>query len=146
MSRIISCFLCALAIISYVQASFDIALQCPYPSDVDSASLEACVSTALTAQLGAINVHIEDRRQRNLEGEQDERELTDLCVYYKCSTSQANEYWCDRLNCPGWRRQLSEVAISSTTLLNVELDLEDCITAAGGTYAGPCTADLSISA
>jgi hypothetical protein len=122
---------------------FDISLQCPYSSNVDDAVLDACVSEALASELGANAVHVHDRR-RDLKI-QEKRELQNLCVYYQCSTQNANAYWCDRLNCPGWRRHLAEVPITSTTLLSVELDLEDCITAAGGTYSGPCTAEINIS-
>jgi hypothetical protein len=150
MSRTYSIFLLAVAIISYVHASFDISLQCSYSSDVDAAVLDACVSSALGAEMGAIEVHVEDHRQLiNLESNQESRELQNLCVYYHCSSSQANAYWCDRLNCPGWRRKLSEVAVSSSTLLSVELDLEDCIAAAAASRrkrnASSCTAVLSIS-
>jgi hypothetical protein len=128
MSKITALFLfLVFAIISDVHATFEVALQCPYTSTVTPEALDACVSAALSEQLGALSVHVDDRRQRSLEGEQEERELQNLCVYYQCSTSQANAYWCDRLNCPGWRRKLNEVPITSTTLLNVELDLEDCI-------------------
>jgi hypothetical protein len=69
-----------------------------------------------------------------------------LChIVYDCYTTRPNSFYCNLLNCPGWRRTRHRrlTAVTSASLVNIELDLEDCITAAGGTYAGPCTAEIS---
>jgi hypothetical protein len=155
-------------------ATFDISLQCPTTTAIPPDVMDTCVEAALSMQLGATSVSFlsptSNRRNTKVvmtdnevdddDDEEDivhdehsspssssDRQLQNLCVYYQCSTSAANEYWCDRLNCPGWRqrRQLMEVPISSTTLLTIELSLEDCITAAGGSYVGACTAEILVA-
>jgi hypothetical protein len=129
------------------QASFDIELQCFLPAGIAQQAVDACVQTSLSTELQTTGVQVNDRRRELEATEEIERELQNLCVLYRCSTSQAIPILCDRHNCPGWRRDLARaspgLSISSTTLLNVELDLEDCIAAAVGSYSGTCTASIS---
>jgi hypothetical protein len=148
-------------------AAFSLHLECPVTSDLSQDAVDQCVQNALKDVLGANSVKIaepeavltaevapeeaipEPGAVAASDGGGDVRRKTQswyLChIVYDCYTTQPNTFYCNLLNCPGWRRERHRrlTAVTSSTLLNIELDLEDCITAAGGTYTGPCTAEIS---